>query len=203
MPSLLLLTGVCRLEHVEGTVTHLSETLDELKARFAAFLPTSSTSTIPSTGSGETDYDSAFSQPKTHADQSPGLQPVAQYHNSERQLTVPHRVLLWPFLYSFLTESPSPLAYDLARISEEGTKWFVRRELTKHPRSLPGSGRSPSAMPITPDEAQGDSFSAFTAERTNAYTEAYFRTLQCPSSYSRLRCICPHHCGATLTGRLC
>ncbi|RMY10018.1 hypothetical protein D0866_14540 [Hortaea werneckii] len=172
LPPLPLLTGLCRLEQVEGAVCHMSETLQELKPKFAAIVPASSESTAFSTWNGKTDHSSASSQTEKCAGQSPELQPavIAQGHSLGQNLSVPHRVFLWPFIYRFLSESSLPLASDLAQIKEDGTKWFIRRELAKHPCSLPSRDRSLFKVPTM-------HFSpALTAEQTNAYIQAYFGT---------------------------
>lgn len=89
-------------------------------------------------------------------------------------LTVPHRVILWPFVYRMLTESGLPVASDLDRISREGTSWFVRLEMAKQPVSLPCSTESPLSTSVSMDQARPDGLQALTADQTRTYTNAYF-----------------------------
>jgi len=53
------------------------------------------------------------------------------------RLTVPHRVILWPGVYTLLKESSAQTASDLRSIASKGTSWLLKQEIHKHPEPLP------------------------------------------------------------------
>lgn len=79
---------------------------------------------------------------------SPSLQRalLAQLQKASEQLTIPHKVLLWPRIYADVLETGTPMAADLPGILREGISWFARTEAWKNPSSLP----SELALPSTP-----------------------------------------------------
>jgi hypothetical protein len=75
-----------------------------------------------------------------------------------------------------LTESGVQAASDLAHISQQGTKWFIGREMAKHPRSLPCSVGPSSSKSAALREAGENTFPEVTVGQIREYTQAYFRT---------------------------
>lgn len=104
-----------RLEQVEQKVSDISETLEELKDRFALFLSSSTTPSIPLASRSSSEHISEST-----------YRPITSQEDLGDILTVPHRVILWPCIYNFLVRSNPEIASDLELISQEGTKWFVR-----------------------------------------------------------------------------
>lgn len=178
LPSELLLTGLGSLDQVEETVNLMSETLQEMKAKLAAISSASSASTAFSTWSGNEDHGSDPSLTKKRAHQNPGLISGASSQPGKEGycLTVAHRVFLWSFIGDFLAGLGLPLASDLAHIRKDGTNWFIRLELEKHPHSLPSSCGSLSVVPIALNGSRELSFSPLSAEQTNRYARAYSDT---------------------------
>ena len=158
-----------RLETVEHKVVGLTDTLEELSEKFTYFLSSNSIPSIPSASSRRSE--SAFSASSTLSD--PTLQsPVHVQSSSRRILTVPHRIILWPCIRQLLIDSHINIESDLRLISEEGTKFFIRQEMAKHPRSLPHDiGPSKNL-----DEARTDGSLNLTIERMMQLSDAYFRT---------------------------
>ena len=52
-------------------------------------------------------------------------------------LTVPHKVLTWPYVYSYLIDFGIVPASVLDSVLQKGTAWFIEGELLKHPNPLP------------------------------------------------------------------
>lgn len=101
-------------------------------------------------------------------------------------LTVPHKVILWPSIYICLMNSGVSAAADLQHILQEGTPWFIRLEMNKHPNSLPFDPCLQSVRIDTPPSNTGYStryaFPSLTIQQIQEYTEAYFNTFNvlCP-----------------------
>ncbi|KAI9712056.1 MAG: hypothetical protein M1820_001765 [Bogoriella megaspora] len=54
-----------------------------------------------------------------------------------RHVTAPHKVLLWPAIWTLLINSGHPVAQDVQRISQEGTPWILKLDMLKHQSTLP------------------------------------------------------------------
>jgi hypothetical protein len=110
----------------------------------------------------------------------------SELHQSYQHLTAPHKVVLWPSIYTHLINSGIQAASDLKHILHDGTPWFVRQEMKKHPLSLPTDPGLPSHRLGYPSSKEGYSkryaFSTFTIQQVQEYTDAYFDTFNviCP-----------------------
>ena len=157
---------------MEHKVVDLTNTLDELNEKFTYFLSSNSIPSIPSASSRRSE--SALSASSTLFD--PILQsPVHAQSSSRQNLTVPHRIILWPCIRQLLIDSHLNIESDIRLISEEGTKWFIRKEMAKHPRSLPHDIGSLSSTSKNLDEARTDGSLNLTIERMMQLSDAYFR----------------------------
>ena len=65
---------------------------------------------------------------------------------------------------------------DLRLISEEGTRWFIRQEMAKHPRSLSHDIGPLSSTSKNLDEARTDGSLNLTIERMMQLSDSYFRS---------------------------
>ena len=97
-----------------------------------------------------------------------------------QHLTVPHKVMLWPAIYVHLISSGIPAASDLQHVLQEGTPWFIRQELHKHPQGLPINLGLP-CFAISSEGSQqrhptSVAFPTLSIPQIKEYTEAYFNT---------------------------
>ena len=158
---------------MEHKVVDLTDTLEELSEKFTYFLSSNSIPSIPSASSRRSE--SAFSTAATRID--PTLQsPVHVKSSPGENLTVPHRIILWPCIRQLLIDSYLNIESDLRLISEEGTKWFIRQEMAKHPRSLPHDIGPLSSTSKNLDEARTDGSLNLTIERMMQLSDSYFRS---------------------------
>lgn len=108
---------------------------------------------------------------------------VSQTHD---HLTVPHKVILWPSIYIHLIDSGIDAASDLQYVLQEGTPWFIRLEMAKHPTTLPFDPCLHGVRIDSPSSDDGFStrsaFPALTIQQIREYTDAYFNTFNvlCP-----------------------
>lgn len=110
----------------------------------------------------------------------------SELHQSYQHLTAPHKVLLWPRIYTHLTNSGNHAAVNLQHIHREGTPWFIRQEMKKHPHSLPTDPGMPG--PRLDDSSSEEGYSklyvcpSLTIQQSQEYTDAYFNTFNviCP-----------------------
>lgn len=104
----------------------------------------------------------------------------SKLHRPYQHLTAPHKVVLWPSIYTHLIDSGIQAAADLQGILHEGTPWFIRQEVKKHPLSLPTDPELPSHRLDYPSSEEGYSkryaFPTFTIQQVQEYTDAYFDT---------------------------
>lgn len=115
---------------------------------------------------------------------SPQVLP-AKLQCSYRYLTLPHKVLLWPSICTYLMNSGvAAAASDLQHIAEKGTPWFVRQEMAKHVHPLIFGAGLPS---IQLNNTKGEysfrsAFPTLTVQLIQEYTDAYFNTFHvlCP-----------------------
>lgn len=107
---------------------------------------------------------------------------IRSKHKSQH-LTVPHKILLWPSIYINVINTGFQAASDMQSILQEGTPWFIRQELIRHPEPLRSdlglACFAVSATGSTSREGQGSSHVAFptlTIQSIQEYTDAYFNT---------------------------
>lgn len=101
------------------------------------------------------------------------------YRKSHPYVTPPHKVLLWPFVHSRLTEFQVDMADDLQSLGHEGTPWFLHHEARKHPDPLPADARlesEPADDVSIPNGANRVRFSQLTDENMRTYAHHYFNT---------------------------
>lgn len=115
----------------------------------------------------------------SRADHVPGddflLRPIPRY----QELTVPHKVFLWPSISSLIAETGIRAASDIQRISEKGTPWLVVLEMDKH--NLPLSCGHCQSNPGLGCWSDGGGFynptsPLLSARKARKYADAYFDT---------------------------
>ena len=158
---------------MEQRVAGFTNTLKELNDKFTHFLSSNTSPTSLSTSIRRSETASSLSSTRI----DPTLHPPAEVHSPSREtLTVPHRVILWPCIWQLLADSDLDVESDLRLISEEGNKGFVRKEMAKHPHSLPHDTGMSSSAPPNLGGARTDSSLNLNIERMRELTDAYFRT---------------------------
>ncbi|KAH9845066.1 GAL4-like Zn(II)2Cys6 (or C6 zinc) binuclear cluster DNA-binding domain [Teratosphaeria destructans] len=98
----------------------------------------------------------------------------------DEHLTVSHKVILWPAIYVHVINSGIAAASDLQYVLQEGTPWFIRREIEKHPLPLPWDVGLP-CFPINNEAAEqrqvaNVAFPTLNIQQIQEYTDAYFNT---------------------------
>lgn len=94
-------------------------------------------------------------------------------------ITAPHKILLWPSIYVYLRNSGIPAAADLDSILREGTSWFIKQEMARHPRPLPADEGLPcvSMNDVTQSSrVPRVSFPTLSIQVVQRLTDAYFKT---------------------------
>lgn len=97
-----------------------------------------------------------------------------------QHITVAHKVVLWPSIYIHIINSGTQAAVDLQHVLQEGTPWFLRLEMAKHPSPLPSEPRLPYFAINNRTHEQGFSsdvhFPSLTIQHIQERCEAYFST---------------------------
>ncbi|KYG40385.1 hypothetical protein M433DRAFT_148429 [Acidomyces richmondensis BFW] len=93
-------------------------------------------------------------------------------------LTFPHKIMMWPAIYLHLINSGIPAASDLHFVLQEGTTWFVSKELAKHPSPLAWNVSLPCCAVNNTNEGSPSnvSFPTLTVQKIQMYCDAYFNT---------------------------
>lgn len=103
-----------------------------------------------------------------------------ELQKSYQHLTVPHKIILWPSIYIHLINSGIQATSDLQYVLQEGTPWFIRHEIAKHPQSLPYDLALPYYALNSSLREQGIAskiaFPSLTIQQIQEQCEAYFNT---------------------------
>jgi hypothetical protein len=101
--------------------------------------------------------------------------PIPRYQD----LTVPHKVFLWPSISALIAKTGVPTASDIQCISEMGTPWLVGLEMAKHPLPL-SCGHCQSNPRSSCWSDGGGSYNPtsplLSAGKAREYADAYFDT---------------------------
>jgi hypothetical protein len=165
-------------------MVHILDTLTRLENKFDNLAMTQSSGSDVSTPGirGSASGASSTSQvklapngtPQGHSDYPGHVQQPYQH------LTVPHKIMLWPGIYIHLLNSGISAASDLQYVLQEGTPWFIKREISRHPDPLPSDVGLPCfAINVAPSEqgrAANVAFPTLTIQQIQEYSDAYFNT---------------------------
>lgn len=171
-------------------MVHILDTLTRLETKFDNLALSSSTSTPEMYNPrGSAAYPSSQSSgAKTFLLSENNDRPdfPSEIQQSYQHLTVPHKVVLWPSIYLHLINSGIKAATDLQHVLQEGTPWFVKQEMTKHPDTLPCDPALPHFRlnnQADPSDTSGQSaFPTLSIQQVREYSDAYFNTFNmlCP-----------------------
>lgn len=170
----------------DKTMVHILDTLTRLENKFDNLSMTrGGSATTPDmlspSGLGST---TGVSTSLTSATKTGGYDGRAAYLSDTKEgrdhLTVPHKIMLWPGIYIHLVNTGIRAAQDLQYVLQEGTPWFIKLEIMKHPHSLPADIGMPCfAVNLGAHEAGRASNVAFptlTIQQIQEYSDAYFNT---------------------------
>ncbi|KAF2715929.1 hypothetical protein K431DRAFT_316899 [Polychaeton citri CBS 116435] len=186
--------GLCRRLNVEcqyreplptkkdKTMVHILETLARLENKFDN-LSLSKGGSSPQTSASSSRNPETLTSERSSAKRSwtdfqhefpTGLQQA--YHH----LTVPHKTILWPSIYIHLVNSGIQGTSDLQYIMQEGTPWFIRQEMMKHPTPLTHEVGLPSFSFNPASREQGYAtrwgFPTLSIQQIQKFADAYFDT---------------------------
>lgn len=189
--------GLCRRLNVEceyreplptkkdKTMVHILETLGRLETKFDNLaIGRGSVSTpdglspggLASTSTMAESINSGTRIGREEQQQNRSADPRSMHQH----LTVPHKVMLWPGIYIHLINSGITAAADLQHVLQEGTPWFNKLEIEKHPNAIPADVGLPCfAVNLGAHEAGRSSNVAFptlTVQQIQEYSDAYFNT---------------------------
>lgn len=103
-----------------------------------------------------------------------------ELEQSYQHLTVPHKIILWPSIYIHLVDSGIKAASDLQYVLQEGTPWFIRQEMKKHPNPLSYDAALPYFAINSSLREQGYSsnvaFPTLSIQQIQEQCDAYFNT---------------------------
>ncbi|KAK1808457.1 hypothetical protein LTR12_017185 [Friedmanniomyces endolithicus] len=168
----------------DQTMVHILDALSRLENKFDNLAMTSGSSPDGSTPSRRTASATSSSMSTMKGSQS-GIPPQGSeypghFQQPYQHLTVPHKVMLWPGIYIHLLNSGIPAASDLQYVLQEGTHWFIQREMAKHPDPLPSRLGLPcfaiNAGPHEHGRAANVAFPTLTIQQIQEFSDAYFNT---------------------------
>lgn len=157
-------------------MVHILDTLNRLETKFDSFALVGR-----DTPDAHKSLSRSSSIPKsTPLDPDTGLDFPTELQKSYQHLTVAHKVILWPSIYIHIINSGIRAAEDLQHVLQDGTPWFLRLEMAKHPNPLPSEPRLPYFAINARSHEQGFSsdvhFPSLTIQNIQERCEAYFST---------------------------
>lgn len=175
------------LQRIEGKLDQIGKAVDPDSAMYEHGSYTTPQSGRPSSiGSGsfmmqDRNLRDQERHPPRHTQPlgSPEISQSPGYRSATVHVTPPHKVLLWPFIHSRLVEANVEVAEDLRSLAQEGTSWFLRQELLKHPDILPYDAFLESELVTdvpAPDGTRRMRFPKLTYEDMRSYALHYFNT---------------------------
>jgi hypothetical protein len=110
-------------------------------------------------------------------DSSSEIPSLSKLKKTYHHLTAPHKVLLWPSIYIHLMNLGHQHVGDLQQVVlQEGTGWFLKQELARHPDPLPSTPPLPT-LPQVPQVIRDQrSFSLLAYDVMAKYSDYYFNT---------------------------
>lgn len=172
------------IDRSDKTVVHILDALDRLENKFDNFALSSGSSPDLNSPSARTISGTSSSISVSRTKQSETPQQNWEYPSHLQQLhqhlTVPHRIMLWPGIYIHLLNSGLSAASDLQYILQEGTPWFIKREIAKHPEPLLSNVGLPcftvDVGSLEHGQASNVAFPTLTIPQIQEYSDAYFNT---------------------------
>lgn len=158
----------------DKTMVHILDTLNRLENKFDNLSFNRESPPQKSMSQTSSNTKSTPRDTDTQVDFPTGLQKAYQH------LTVAHKIVLWPAIYIHIINSGIQAASDLQHVLQDGTPWFLRLEMAKHPLPVPGEPRLPYYAINARSHEQGFSssvnFPSLTIQSITERCEAYFNT---------------------------
>ena len=133
-----------QMSRKDKTMVHILDALNRLETKFDTLAIAGSASGSPDPNVGRLRKSINPTSPANSSHQRSGTRNHGMSHEFPRELqqtyqhlTVPHKIILWPSVYIHLINSGIQATSDLQYVLQEGTPWFIRQELAKHPQALP------------------------------------------------------------------
>ncbi|KAK4561779.1 hypothetical protein LTR86_004458 [Recurvomyces mirabilis] len=171
----------------DKTMVHILDTLTRLENKFDNMAITQGSSPDMSSPGARASVSGTSSVSLVKASQSEtaqrkpeGSAASGDMPKSYQHLTVPHKIMLWPSIYIHLLNSGISAASDLQYVLQEGTPWFIKREMSKHPDPLPFDVGLPCFTMATGNTEQGRAssvvFPTLGVQQIQELSDAYFNT---------------------------
>lgn len=167
-------------------MVHILDTLTRLENKFDTFSlsdsPTPSSSSLPRPRRplGQAAASPGALHRGAASDKDVPLDFPRELQQYYQHLTVPHKIILWPSIYIHLINSGIQATSDLHYVLQEGTPWFIRQELMKHPRPLPSDLVLPHFVLNQNSRDQGQNtavaFPTLSIQQIQEQCDAYFNT---------------------------
>ncbi|KAK3058886.1 hypothetical protein LTR09_000451 [Extremus antarcticus] len=164
----------------DKTMVHILDTLTRLENKFDTLALSTPSSSSPDLRS----FAKTISDPSPSGSSGASVEHMQDFprelQQSYQHLTAPHKIILWPSIYIFLINSGVQGTSDLQYVLQEGTPWFIRQEMAKHPDPLPFDVNLPYFALNNTQREQGYSsnvaFPTLTIQNIREQCDAYFNT---------------------------
>ncbi|KAK3676216.1 hypothetical protein LTR78_003966 [Recurvomyces mirabilis] len=171
----------------DKTMVHILDTLTRLENKFDNMAITQGSSPDMSSPGAHASVSGTSSASLVKASQSETAQRKPEGSAASdnmpkpyQHLTVPHKIMLWPGIYIHLLNSGISAASDLQYVLQEGTPWFIKREMSKHPDPLPSDVGLPCFTMATGNTEQSRAtnvvFPTLGVQQIQELSDAYFNT---------------------------
>ena len=172
----------------DKTMVHILDSLTRLENKFDTLaLTNGNTPSSDSTNNSHVKKPLSITSPSINSlekrspiDQQYSHEFPRELQRSYQHLTVPHKIILWPSIYLHLVNSGISATSDLQYVLQEGTPWFVRQEMTRHPHSMPSDVALPHFSVNSGSQDRGFSskvaFPTLSIQRIQEQCDAYFNT---------------------------
>jgi hypothetical protein len=115
--------------HILDTLTRLENKFDNLALNNVS---NASETTTPAARGSTSQSSASSNRQNEYGVTRYALELQQGYHH----LTVPHKIVLWPSIYIHLVNSGIEATSDLQYVLQDGTPWFVRKEMASHKAAL-------------------------------------------------------------------
>ena len=166
--------------HILDTLTRLENKFDTLALGAGAAPSTDAGGLQPrkSISNTPSSLNSAAKSSLINSDDHQGF--PRELEQGYQRLTVPHKIILWPSIYIHLINSGIQGTSDLQFVLQEGTPWFIRQEMAKHPDPLPYEAALPHFAINAALREQGRpwkvAFPTLTIQEIQGQCDAFFNT---------------------------
>ncbi|KJY00562.1 C6 finger domain protein [Zymoseptoria brevis] len=162
----------------DKTMVHILDTLIRLENKFDNLALTSASNTSESTTPGARGSTRQSVTPDNRQNEYGVARYPLEREQGHHHLTVPHKIVLWPSIYIHLVSSGIEATSDLQYVLQDGTPWFLRKEMTSHKVAL-AIGEQLTTYPVnprtqTPTSTGRYGYNDLTVPKIQEYCDAYF-----------------------------